>query len=204
MKVSPFLLALCCVISLLLAGVVLTGRVTSSKQVASATSGASKPSRSRARTMSRSAGRESAESQKAESQKSGESSPASTSLADLLLPSQRAKDSADVRTLASQPQQSGGQPEVVPMVGPVSQDKDLRDLPEIPQLESKAEQRLIRHPPLPNPNGATNDPIREVSTSIAGVTMPTPLATFAGITSAQRGCGCFPPDTDGDVGPYDY
>ena len=34
--------------------------------------------------------------------------------------------------------------------------------------------------------------------------MPTPLATFPGITSTQSACGCLPPDTDGDVGPSHY
>jgi len=34
--------------------------------------------------------------------------------------------------------------------------------------------------------------------------MPTPIATFAGTNSTQSGCGCLPPDTDGDVGPNHY
>ena len=34
--------------------------------------------------------------------------------------------------------------------------------------------------------------------------MPPPLLTFDGMNSAQSGCGCFPPDTDGDVGPNHY
>ncbi len=35
--------------------------------------------------------------------------------------------------------------------------------------------------------------------------MPPPLLTFDGINSAQSGCGgCFPPDTNGDVGPNHY
>ena len=35
-------------------------------------------------------------------------------------------------------------------------------------------------------------------------TMPPPLLTFDGINSAQSLCGCFPPDTNGDVGPNHY
>jgi hypothetical protein len=34
--------------------------------------------------------------------------------------------------------------------------------------------------------------------------MPTPIATFAGMDSTQSGCGCLPPDTQGDVGPSHY
>ena len=34
--------------------------------------------------------------------------------------------------------------------------------------------------------------------------MPAPLLTFDGISAAQSGCGCFPPDSDGDVGPNHY
>ncbi|HEY8671541.1 MAG TPA: hypothetical protein VIL63_11915, partial [Terriglobales bacterium] len=35
-------------------------------------------------------------------------------------------------------------------------------------------------------------------------TMPSPLLTFEGVAEAQSGCGCEPPDTDGDVGPNHY
>ncbi len=34
--------------------------------------------------------------------------------------------------------------------------------------------------------------------------LPAPIATYPGITSAQSGCGCLPPDTQGDVGPNHY
>ncbi len=34
--------------------------------------------------------------------------------------------------------------------------------------------------------------------------MPTPTQNFGGITAATSGCGCLPPDTDGDVGPNHY
>ena len=34
--------------------------------------------------------------------------------------------------------------------------------------------------------------------------MPSPLLTFAGMNSTQSGCGCLPPDSDGDVGPNHY
>jgi hypothetical protein len=34
--------------------------------------------------------------------------------------------------------------------------------------------------------------------------MPAPAQTFGGMTAGQSGCGCLPPDTDGDVGPNHY
>ena len=34
--------------------------------------------------------------------------------------------------------------------------------------------------------------------------MPAPLLTFDGVSAAQSGCGCFPPDSNGDVGPNHY
>src|SRR5439155_21157534 len=34
--------------------------------------------------------------------------------------------------------------------------------------------------------------------------MPPPLLTFDGINSSASGCGCLPPDTNGDVGPNHY
>ena len=34
--------------------------------------------------------------------------------------------------------------------------------------------------------------------------MPAPLLTFDGINFSQSGCGCYPPDTNGDVGPTHY
>ena len=103
-----------------------------------------------------------------------------------------------------QNQKVGGAPQLVPMVGPVSQDLDLRALPEIPQVEEENEQPLKRYP-FPRPGKpATNDPIRTIRKMLEAVAMPTPSATYPGITSAQSGCGCLPPDTDGDVGPNHY
>src|ERR1035437_640100 len=97
-------------------------------------------------------------------------------------------------------------PDVVQMVGPVSLDLDLRDLPYIsPMLESKNEVPLRRHPFNPNAKPDIFDPIIiDPDAPEAPSAMPTPLQTFAGVTQAQSGCGCLPPDTDGDVGPNDY
>lgn len=96
-----------------------------------------------------------------------------------------------------------GKAEMVRLIGPVSQG-DLRKLPDIPQFEQENEQPLRRHP-FPKPGKVTtNDPIRAVRKTIEAIAMPTPSATFPGITSAQSACGCLPPDTDGDVGPNHY
>lgn len=98
-----------------------------------------------------------------------------------------------------------GPPDIVKMVGPVSQDKDLRALPYIPQEGEDEEVRLLRHPlPLAS-SGQKTDPYRPVRPSLPGpVAMPTPILTFPGINSGTSGCGCLPPDTHGDVGPNHY
>ena len=113
-----------------------------------------------------------------------------------------------IRTLGSLftsgQEQKKPQPEVVEVIGPISQDKNLRELPYIPPYDARPKQRLTRHPASGTGTEQKSDPMRAVRTSAQAVAMPTPLSTFAGITSAQSGCGCLPPDTDGDVGPNDY
>jgi hypothetical protein len=106
---------------------------------------------------------------------------------------------------AQGPQQSQkdvGRAEVVPMVGPVSQDLDLRMLPYIPPGKQQEEHRLTRYRQTQS-HGKT-DPVRAVKQSTQAAAMPTPIATFAGMNSTQSGCGCLPPDTHGDVGPIHY
>ena len=103
-----------------------------------------------------------------------------------------------------QNQKDVGAPQIVPMVGPVSQDQDLRTLPYIPPSTEVEEQRLMRHPPSQITSHGKTDPIRAVRQSTQAAAMPTPIATFAGMNSTQSGCGCLPPDTDGDVGPNHY
>ena len=93
---------------------------------------------------------------------------------------------------------------VLHMTGPVSLDADLRTLPDIPQYGEEDERPLSRYPFPRAGNFGKNDPIRAIRKTIEAVAMPTPSATFPGITSAQSGCGCVPPDTDGDVGPNHY
>ncbi len=92
------------------------------------------------------------------------------------------------------------------MVGPVSQDQDLRDLPYIPPVvEEEVEKPLRRHPLQPGAvNRSKQDPLRELKELLLPASMPTPLFTFDGIDSNLSGCGCLPPDSDGDVGPNNY
>ena len=99
------------------------------------------------------------------------------------------------------------------MVGPVSQDLDLRALPYIAPNEENEERRLTRHP-FPLPGGTIHQPPSNVGGQftqqlmdrvLAPVpNMPSPILTFAGMNSTQSGCGCLPPDSDGDVGPNHY
>ena len=98
-------------------------------------------------------------------------------------------------------------PDVMRMIGPVSQDKDLRDLPYMPPSPEKDDGRLMRH--SPDVASARNQPIR--SDPVAAETipaapsaMPTPIQTFAGMSASDACGGCQPPDTDGDVGPNHY
>lgn len=96
-------------------------------------------------------------------------------------------------------------PDVVRMVGPVSQDKNLKDLPRTVTKEREEEEvRLQRYPRPQGRSRVPSDPEQPVRRPSAPTAMPAPTATFAGITSAQSACGCLPPDTDGDVGSGHY
>jgi hypothetical protein len=96
-------------------------------------------------------------------------------------------------------------PDVVQMLGPVSQDRNLKDLPYIPPTKrEEVEPLLRRHPLRSGEDPVKSDPYPVVSQLLAPASMPTPISTFGGITSAQSACGCLPPDTDGDVGPNHY
>src|SRR5437764_8485702 len=118
-----------------------------------------------------------------------------------------------LRPPAAGPQPDRPAPDVVAMVGPVSQDLDLRALRYIAPNEENEERRLTRHP-FPLPGGTIHQPPSNVGGQftqqlmdrvLAPVpNMPTPILTFAGMNSTQSGCGCLPPDSDGDVGPNHY
>ena len=118
-----------------------------------------------------------------------------------------------LRPPAAKPQPDRQTPDVVAMVGPVSQNQDLRALRYIPPNVKKRRVRLTRHPfplaggqiqqPPSNPGEQfTQQLIQRVLAPIPN--MPSPILTFAGMNSTQSGCGCLPPDSDGDVGPNHY
>jgi hypothetical protein len=101
-------------------------------------------------------------------------------------------------------------PDVVQLVGPAVVN-NLRDLPYIAPAPQIIKQRLTFHP--------RTDPSGPAESGTSGFvqfqsllgkifhpvpTMPAPLLTFDGMNSAETGCLCLPPDTDGDVGPNHY
>src|SRR6266404_5370568 len=100
---------------------------------------------------------------------------------------------------------AGGMPEVVQMVGPYSEDRDLRSLPYIPANAEEEGVRLMRHPLPMVSSTQPSDPFQAVRQYVAqAVAMPTPFATFGGMTQAAACGSCLPPDTHGDVGPNHY
>jgi hypothetical protein len=119
-------------------------------------------------------------------------------------------DSAKAQaTTPAQP--SSGRPTVVRMVGPVHLNRDLRSLPYIPPSPEVEERRLTRYPrpetagPPPSQTSGFTQFQSLIETIFGPVpTMPPPLLTFDGMNSAQSGCNCLPPDSDGDVGPNHY
>src|SRR2546423_2237657 len=100
---------------------------------------------------------------------------------------------------------AAGKPDVVEMVGPFSEDRDLRSLPYIPPNMEEEEVRLMRHPLPMTPSTEPSDPVQKIRESIAKtIAMPTPVSTFAGMRSVDACGSCLPPDTHGDVGPNHY
>ena len=102
-------------------------------------------------------------------------------------------------------------PDVAKMVGPFSLDTDLRDLPYIaPTPRDEVEPMLMRHPPTDDPVARANanilfsGPKHDGSRPSIAPSIPMPLQTFEGVDSNASGCGCLPPDTDGDVGSNHY
>src|SRR6266480_3612455 len=101
-------------------------------------------------------------------------------------------------------------PDVLRMVGPVRLDMDLRDLPWVAPKAEHEEQPLYRHPrpkqPPQTSSGYGTSGLARVQSLLQNIwqpqpTMPGPLLTFEGHNNT---CGCFPPDSDGDVGPNHY
>jgi len=99
---------------------------------------------------------------------------------------------------------------VVQMVGPVRTTTDVRHLPYVAPKREVEERRLTRYPfpedGAPPPLPAGFEQFQAMLKKIWRPTpkMPGPLLTFDGISAAQSGCGCFPPDSNGDVGPNHY
>jgi hypothetical protein len=101
-------------------------------------------------------------------------------------------------------------PDVVQLVGPVRLDQDLRDLPWVAPKPEHEEQPLYRHPRPTQPPQTSSaygtSGLTRVQSLLKNIwqpqpTMPGPLLTFEGHNNT---CGCFPPDSDGDVGPNHY
>src|ERR1700745_3270396 len=119
------------------------------------------------------------------------------------------KASAQTRT---QSKSTTASPEIVQMVGPVSLDQDLRNLPYVAPKEEFEERVLTRypHPGTGQPEGPSQKCPDIAALLLNNVlpptepTLPPPLLTFEGVAESQSGCGCEPPDTIGDVGPNHY
>jgi hypothetical protein len=75
----------------------------------------------------------------------------------------------------------------------------LRDIPPAP-VRPRQERPDLQPPVKYGPH--VDDPV--VQRFFGPLVMPTPILTFEGISAATSGCGCYPPDTNGDVGPNHY
>src|SRR5262245_5726341 len=115
------------------------------------------------------------------------------------------------RSTSAQDSPGTQRPDVVQMVGPVLMTTNLKDLPYVPTEGEQEDQPLTR---FPQPGPGAPPPASPPSSPwlqrlMKGVfrptsTMPPPLITFEGMSLVQSGCGCQPPDSDGDVGPNHY
>ncbi|HKP51842.1 MAG TPA: S-layer homology domain-containing protein [Chloroflexia bacterium] len=78
----------------------------------------------------------------------------------------------------------------------------LRDIPAGPPIAKGEEAENENPDPFPVPEGNVKDTM--VQRVFGALAMPTPILTFEGISVTTSGCGCLPPDTNGDVGPNHY
>ncbi|HEV7472435.1 MAG TPA: DUF4214 domain-containing protein [Pyrinomonadaceae bacterium] len=118
---------------------------------------------------------------------------------------QNAPPEVSFANTGQQPQEPKLAPDVVAMVGPVSQDQDLRKLPYIAPKSEEGEEPLRRHPLEQGVIDFTKqDPLHAVKELLLPASMPGTLFSFDGIDSNLSGCGCLPPDSHGDVGPNHY
>src|SRR5438477_11837321 len=72
----------------------------------------------------------------------------------------------------------------------------LRDIKPVASVGQAPEDHDV---PVTYPKGHVNDPV--VQNWFGALTMPTPIVNFDGVANM---CGCYPPDTEGDVGPNHY
>src|SRR5262245_38333240 len=105
-------------------------------------------------------------------------------------------------------------PDVVQLVGPVVMNTNLADLPYVPSAPYIMKERMIPHsrPHLEQSEQTAQSEtsefpqfqslLRDFFENIPN--MPPPLLTFDGTNFSTSGCGCYPPDTNGDVGPNHY
>jgi hypothetical protein len=117
-----------------------------------------------------------------------------------------------VAQTGSQTAPASASPEIVRMVGPVSLDQDLNSLPYIAP-KAEFEERVLTRYPHPGTGNEGPGPLVKypdfTATLLKSIeqpapTIPSPLLTFEGVAETQSGCGCEPPDSDGDVGPNHY
>ncbi len=104
-------------------------------------------------------------------------------------------------------------PNVIQMVGPVRLNQDVRSLPYIAPRH-RFEERILTprkwKPGQPETQldyrGSDLTYVQRLLKDLwrPAPAMPPPLLTFEGISQATSGCACYPPDTDGDVGPNHY
>jgi hypothetical protein len=115
---------------------------------------------------------------------------------------------ADAQSLAAGPATGSppkpGRPDSLRLIGPFAEHRDLRDIPYAAPNMEEEEVRLMRHPLPMTPSNEPSDQVQKVREFVAAISMPTPIASFPGLNSVQSGCGCVPPDPQGDVGPNHY
>src|SRR6267142_2846375 len=135
MKANPVIYLLAMLSLLIVSALVLPARVTSNKGSNESVSGKRKQV-GRSRTLSRSSA-----GQRSSGNAAGESSETAAQIAQLVLPNLKrsavgvasAISPGSTESALVAPQEpSVATPQVVPIVGPVSQDRNLRDLPYIP------------------------------------------------------------------------
>ena len=76
----------------------------------------------------------------------------------------------------------------------------LRDIPPAPAQAGQEENEQ----PYPFKVSTEHHKDAVVQNFFGPLAMPTPILTFEGISFTASGCGCYPPDTNGDVGPNHY